>query len=377
MKISIVTGFFLPVPPVVGGAAEKIWFRLAREFAHAGHTVTHFSRTWPGFPDRESIEGITMVRLPGFNHTPSIWRNLTLDLIWGFKVTRRLPPGDIVVCNTVSMPIYLSALRPRAGRVVAILGRMPKGQVRLYGLAHRLVATSEAVRAEVVRENPRLAGRTRTILNPIDWNVHQAAKAQTPDHIRIGYVGRINPEKGLEILIDAAAQLAGRPGLPPWSLVIIGPQGVAQGGGGPAYVEELRRRASAAGGRISIEPPVYDVAALARIYGSLDIFCYPTLAEKGEGLSVAPIEAMAAGAVPVLSELDCYRDLIRPGINGFYFNHRAQDRSSQLASVLGQLITEPALRARLAAQACTDSRSFDYGAVAEALLKDFQVLAEG
>ncbi len=356
---------------------EKIWFRLAREFVRAGHTVTHFSRTWPGFPLQESIDGIAMVRLPGFNHTTSLWRNLSLDFIWGLKVMRRLPPGDIVVCNTVSMPVFLSALKPRAGRVAVILGRMPKGQIRLYGRVDRLVATSEAVYAEVVRERPGMAARTRTIVNPIDWHLHQAAKAKAADRVRIGYVGRINPEKGLEILIDAAVELAGRPGLPPWSLVITGPQGIAQGGGGPAYVEELRRRASAAGGRISIEPPVYDVAALARIYGGLDIFCYPSLAEKGEGLSVAPIEAMAAGAVPVLSELDCYRDLIRPGINGFYFNHRAPDRSSQLASVLGQLVADPALRARIAAQACTDSRSFDYGAVADALLKDFRVLTEG
>ena len=38
MRITIVTGFFLPVPPVRGGSTEKIWHRLAREFAAAGLT---------------------------------------------------------------------------------------------------------------------------------------------------------------------------------------------------------------------------------------------------------------------------------------------------------------------------------------------------
>ena len=32
MKITIVLGAFLPVPPVMGGAIEKSWFTLAQEF---------------------------------------------------------------------------------------------------------------------------------------------------------------------------------------------------------------------------------------------------------------------------------------------------------------------------------------------------------
>ena len=51
MKITIVTGFLLPIPPVRGGAMEKTWFRLAREFVAAGHEVTFISRRWPGWPN--------------------------------------------------------------------------------------------------------------------------------------------------------------------------------------------------------------------------------------------------------------------------------------------------------------------------------------
>ena len=37
MKITIVLGAFLPVPPVIGGAIEKSWFALAQEFVSRNH----------------------------------------------------------------------------------------------------------------------------------------------------------------------------------------------------------------------------------------------------------------------------------------------------------------------------------------------------
>ncbi len=373
MKITIINGFFLPVPAVAGGALEKIWFRMAREFAAAGHDVTYFSRIWPGFPDHEILDGVHMVRLKGFNHTRRLPVNLVLDFLWGLRIYRRLPAADIVVCNTVALPVYLSRFKPGAGRVVTVLGRMPKGQCRFYGGVHRLAATSEAVRTQVVHENSRLASRTLVFPNPIDWYLHQRHLQQSTP-LTIGYVGRMNPEKGVEILLQAAAELARRPGLPAWRLRLVGPQTIAQGGGGEAYVASLRELATRAGTNVTLEPPVYDPAALARIYGSFDVFCYPSLAEKGEGLSVAPLEAMAAGAVPVVSALDCYNDVIRDGQNGSIFDHHASDRVRQLADILARLLTDSALRRKFSIQAQLDSKAFDYSSVAASFLADFERL---
>ena len=355
---------------------EKIWFRLAREFAAAGHEVTSLSRSWPGFPPFEAIEGVKMVRLKGWSHTRRLPFNLLLDFLWGLRVFRRLPPGDIVICNTVALPVYLARFKPGAGRVVVVLGRMPKGQCRVYRDVARLAATSEAVRVQALRENPSLASRTLVFPNPIDWSLHQLNLRQ-PAPLTIGYVGRMNPEKGIELLLQAASELARRPGMPPWRLRLIGPQTIAEGGGGEAYVESLRALAAQAGPQVTLEPPVYDPEALARIYGSFDIFCYPSLAEKGEGLSVAPLEAMAAGAVPVVSALECYDDMIRPGLNGLVFDHRAPDRVGRLAGHLGTLLADTPLRERLATQARADSKAFDYGTVAASFLADFARLSAG
>lgn len=378
---------------------EKIWFRLAREFAAAGHEVTHVSRTWPTFPHHETIDGVRMVRLKGYNHTRKLWRNLFLDLLFGIRVARHLPSGDIVACNTVTLPVHLSFFRPKAGKVVAVLGRMPKGHARFYGRVDRLVATSEAVQTKVIQENAKLAPRTLVFPNPIDWKLHQLAKEKydaqlaaasvfsavagntTPSSptetrpLTISFVGRMNPEKGIEILLHAAAELARRPGLPAWKLRLVGPQSIAEGGGGEAYVGSLRDLATQAGADVSVEAPIYDAEKLAAVYASTDIFCYPSLAEKGEGLSVAPLEAMAAGAVPVLSSLDCYDDVIRSGENGLLFDHRAPDRAVRLADAFTILLTDSARRLRMSTAAQADSRPFDYSSVAADLLADFATLA--
>lgn len=377
MRITIVMGFFLPVPPVQGGATEKIWFRLARHFADAGHHVTLISRTWPGWPDRESDRGLTLQRLPGCNHSRHLWLNLLLDLWWSIRVALRLERSDLVVSNNVTLPIILPRFRRHADHIAVVLGRMPKGQTRFYGSVDRVLATSQAVANQVNRENPHLGSRMRIFSNPIDWPLHQIARQQAaPDRtLSIGFVGRIHPEKGIEGLLEAAVLLQARTNLPPWQIRLVGPDAITMGGGGEAYLARLRSHyGPLLGSRVEFVPPIFDAPELAKIYGATDIFCYPTLAEKGEGLSVAPIEAMAAGAIPVLSKLDCFADLIRPGENGFYFDQRGSGPAVELAEVLARLLGDRELRARVSAAAQATARNFDYAECARRLLDDFASL---
>lgn len=379
MRITIVMGFFLPVPALAGGATEKIWHRLGELMADEGHDVTIISRRWPGLADRETIGRLTHLRLPGMNHTRFLPTNLLLDGLWGLRVIRALPPGDVVVCNTVSLPVYLRRLRPSAGRVAVVLGRMPKGQNRFYGGADVLLATSTAVADKAASENARIAQKIFRFPNPIDWELHRAAGVQgAPGRpLSIGYVGRIHPEKGLEAMLEAGCLMAKNPALPPWQIALIGPVSVAQGGGGEAYRDRLQAQfGPRLGDRLRFVPPVFDKAELARRYGELDVFCYPSLAAQGEGLSIAPIEAMAAGAVPVVSQLDCYRDLIVPGENGLQFDQLRPDAAAELARHFATLLTDAARRRTLAAGAQATARRFDYAETARLLLGRFATLSQ-
>ncbi|MGH7996791.1 MAG: glycosyltransferase, partial [Opitutaceae bacterium] len=232
MRISIVFGFFLPVPPLRGGATEKVWDRLARQFAQRGHTVTAVCRRWPGQADRENRDGVEYRRIPGAPPSKRLAWNLVRDLRWGLRAARALPAGDVVICNTVTLPVWLPRMKPAAGRVVAVLGRVPKGQVRFYGRAARVYATSRFVEEKALAEAPALRGRIAVVGNAIDWDLHVAAGASRPaggEPVELGFVGRLHPEKGLELLLRAAGDLAGRSALPPWRLRLAGPAAAADG----------------------------------------------------------------------------------------------------------------------------------------------------
>ncbi|MCX6953952.1 MAG: glycosyltransferase [Verrucomicrobia bacterium] len=373
MKISIATGFFLPVPPVAGGATEKIWHRLAQEFAAAGHEVTFISRTWPGFAARETVARVTHLRIRGADHTPSLARNLWHDFWWGVRVARALPPADVVILNLVALPAWLGRLKPSAGKVVAVVARMPKGQGRVYGGVDLLFSLSAAVTAKLCLENPRLAPRIVPFPFPIDWARHAraTAKATSPAPLTIGYVGRLHPEKGLRVLLAAAARLASRADLPAWRLEIVGPWTVPQGGGGEAYRDALIAEfAPALGARLVFTGPEFDAEKLARRYGGMDIFCYPSLAEKGETFGVSVAEAMAAKAAVVVSGLACFHELVRDGDTGLVFNHAAPGADVLLADALARLLLDPAFRTAVAARGQAHARQFDYAESARTVLND-------
>ena len=373
MKITLVNGFFLPVPPVRGGATEKIWHRLAQLFAAAGHEVVFVSRTWPGFADREVVDGVAHLRVRGADHTRSLALNLWRDFWWGVRVARALPPADIVICTCVTLPVWLRRIKPAAGRVAVVIGRAPKGRGRAYGGVDLVFSLTEAMTAVLRAENPRLASRIAQFHNPIDWTLHAAAaaKAPLPAPVTVGYVGRVHPEKGLRLLLAAAARLAARADLPAWRLEIVGPVAVTAGGGGESFRDALVAEfGPVLGARLAFPGPEYDATKLAKRYGAMDVFCYPSLAENGETFGVAIAEAMAARCAPVVSGLACFQELVRDGDTGLVFDHAAPDAVDRLAAALARLIVDPTQRGAMAARAQAHVRPYDYPETARAVLAD-------
>src|SRR5690606_3659228 len=104
-------------------------------------------------------------------------------------------------------PVWLGKLRPRAGRVVVMPGRMPKGQYRQYRRIARVIATSTPVRDRVIAENPSLEPFTRVMGYPIDWQSLSRPRRAPSRPVCIGYIGRLHPEKGIDVLVDAVLRL--------------------------------------------------------------------------------------------------------------------------------------------------------------------------
>ncbi len=374
MKIDIVMGFFLPVPARAGGAMEKIHLALATRFAGQGHDTTIYSRRWIGLPNAECEGHLHHHRLPGADHRRSRILNLWQDLLWSLRILGAIDDPDIIVTNSVFFPILYKWLRPRQGKVIAWIARMPKGQIRLYGKVDRLIAPSEAVAQQILTENPGLRDRILRIPNPIDWARLATTPRRPSAKVTLGYVGRIHPEKNLATLLDAISRLPSE-SLPDWELILVGPSVISAGGGGSRHLQDLRACVPPElAGRVRFLPPEFDPDTLAAIYAGIDIFCYPSKAELGEALSLAPLEAMAAGAVPVLSHLDCYREFIVEGENGFLFNHASPEAPAQLGAILSRLIRERDTRNTVATAARKTAQNYDYNRIAHLLLLHFSAI---
>lgn len=368
MKITVVQGAFFPVPPILGGAIEKTWDVLGREFALLGHRVVHVSRQHPDLPERETVAGVEHRRVAGFDAVRNPLLLKLLDLRYTLRALRALPDADILVTNTFWLPIL--ARDSRRGAPYVHVARMPKGQMRLYRRAARLQGVSSAVACAICAEAPSLAQRIAVVPLPLPWAV--SPPNREPGRT-ILYTGRIDPEKGLPLLIAAARELG--PELAGWRIRIVGPADASLGGGGAAYLALLRR--SAGGLPVEFAGAVFDAAQLRDEYAAASIFVYPSIAEMGETFGLAPLEAMSCGCPAVVSALACFREFIEPGKNGAVFDHRAPDAAGRLARELRRLIADEPLRQRLAADALATARRFEPTPVAEMYLADFAaVVAE-
>jgi len=187
------------------------------------------------------------------------------------------------------------------------------------------------------------------------------------------FVGRVHPEKGVHLLIDAFASGA-RAAFVNWKLMIIGPTETKLGGGGEVYLASIRRAAGKADGRISFAGPIFDSAKLTDAYRSARLFVYPSLSERGESFGLAPLEAMAHGCAVLVSNLDCFRDFIRDNETGFMFDHRKQPVSQTLRDKIDNVIRNETLLARVAAAGYEKSAEYAPERVADQFLKDFDSL---
>ncbi len=367
MRITIVGGPFLPMPPAPSGAVERVWQGLAEEFVRRGHAVTILCRAGPGQEAKEILRGVGYLRRGSFR-SGRLPVNLARDFIHSLRMAALLPPADILVSNTFWLPVLAAFVDPSRGRLAVHVARMPKGQMALYERARRLQAVSRAVRDAIVEQRPRLAARVRVLPNPIDTDTFSPPARPRPlDRPPvILYAGRIHPEKGICLLVEAFRRLSPRHGA---RLRIVGPWRPEQGGGGLEYLADLKRRA--AGAAVEFQEPVFDRRALAALYHEADLFCYPSVAERGETFGVAPLEAMATGLVPVVSNLACFRDFIRPGETARVFDHRAENAVDQLSQSLADLLANPAARQQAGTKAVATAAAFSYPRIADLYLADF------
>jgi glycosyltransferase involved in cell wall biosynthesis len=373
MRITVVLGPFKPPPPAPSGAIEKVWWQLAQTFRARGHAVTVIGPDHADLPRGDEIDGVPYRRLPLVDRGRNVRIDILRDLFWSRRAARLLPEADVTVTNCFWLPWLLRSPRHRIRRRIGVLNmhvqRFPKGQMRLYGGVDRISTVSQAIVDGILGERPEFADRIALIGNPVDLAVFHPSPGRTSEPTgprRILYTGRIHPEKGLHLLVEAWHRLRAR-GIDT-TLRLVGPADVADGGGGEDYVRRLRRLA----GGVDLDLPggVADPRALADELRAADLYCYPSIADRGEASPVAPLEAMACGLPPVVANLPQYAAYIRDRETGLVFP-RGDGEIDALAACLERLAVDSALRDRLSASAIEAASRYGLDRIADAYLDEF------
>ncbi|UGQ10594.1 glycosyltransferase [Yinghuangia sp. ASG 101] len=214
---------------------------------------------------------------------------------------------------------------------------------------HTLARTVPAWRSRVVgngtdlarfRPNPAARDRVRTELGVGD------------DELLVGGVGRQVAEKGIAEYREAARALAGKA-----RFVWIGP--------------EDRDKADAF--RTGADPHVEHLGArsdMPDVYAALDLFVLPS---HREGFSRSAMEAAATGVPMVLSDIRGCREI---GTHGEHVLLVPPHDAPALTEAVDRMLTDPALRARLAADARTRAlNEFDQRRVARTSIDTYRAVA--
>jgi glycosyltransferase involved in cell wall biosynthesis len=370
MKIAIVQGAFLPVPTLRGGAVEKVWFALGQEFVRRGHEVVHYSRLSDGLPETEIIAGVRHIRVPGANTPSSLVKLKWQDLLYTRRVARKLAKADVVVTNTFWAPLVFSPTRH--GPLWVHVQRYPKGQMILYRKAAQLQTVSKVIADAIIQQAPSYRSRVSIIPNPLPPLVQPVGNGVRDPNLVL-FVGRIHPEKGLELLLEAAR--VAKQKSPSLRFRIVGPWEPRFGGGGEEFQRKLAAIAAPLGGSVEFTGPVFDEAVLAGHFASASVFVYPSLAAKGEASPVAPLEALARGCPVVTSDLACFDDTLGTGIWTRRFDHTAVDAPTRLATQLAEIVGDRGAWAAASAAAVKRAQQFTVDQIAELYLKGFAEVA--
>lgn len=373
MKIAIITSPFCELPPDALGAVERRWFNTAEEFAKAGHSVQLIGKK--GKTILEDDDNLRRVYIRGYGRTRSVYMDIILDLFYSLRALRHLQNCDVLVLNTFWSPILAPYVaRRKYKKSVYNVARYPKRHLQLYKHIDCFVCTSSVVRKAFCKIVPMIGKHVVEVVNnPIDVRHFYQKERREICPFLIGYHGRINLEKGLDLLARAVSVLAEE--FPNLRMRLIGPWRIEQGGGGEIYKKHID---TLSGNRIDWMGPISNRNVLAKLLMECSIYCYPSVAEQGESFGVAPLEAMGLGLPVVVSGLECFKDFVKAGENAVEFNHRGDDPVGELAQKIRGLLVDVDWQNKIGKAAAQTGLRFSTGEIAKNYISVFQkIITEG
>jgi phosphatidylinositol alpha-mannosyltransferase len=176
------------------------------------------------------------------------------------------------------------------------------------------------------------------------------------------FVGRLEKRKGLRFLLRAWPMVRER--VPEARLVVVGR-------GRP--LDGYRRFAARQGWSTSdvIFAGYVPSEDLPRYYQACDVFCAPNTGQESFGIVL--LEAMAAGAPIVASDIPGYRDVVAHGEQGLLVERQ---NPGALADAVCRLLSDPGLRATMRRAGQEKARAYDWPRVASQVLDYYDEVLE-
>jgi phosphatidylinositol alpha-mannosyltransferase len=165
---------------------------------------------------------------------------------------------------------------------------------------------------------------------------------------RLLFVGRFEPKKGLEYLLQALPVVKRR--FPDFRLVIVG-TGPLRHSYDRYITPELRGNVSFAGVVNPVDMPGY--------YLACDLFCAPSIGNESFGIVL--LEAMATGKPVVASDIPGYREVVTPGEDGILVPPRSPEA---LAQAIIRALEDDDLRLKLRSNGLRKVRDYTWDSVA-------------
>ncbi len=368
MRIGIVTQSYYPR---FGGVTEHV-HHTALELRRRGHEVTIVtSRFRKGDPDvTKGVERVGHNLLVPFNRA-------FVDFTVGFnlpgEIRRVLRKHDFELLHThcptaPSLPLIAirEATCPQVGTFHTSAPRsaiedMIKGFLR--PAADKLDARIAVSPSASQWAQMYFPGEYHVIPNGVDIErFHPAAEPfaewRDPAHVNILFVGRLDPRKGVSLLLAAMPEVVRASGGRARLLIV-----------GDSYLRS-KYQASVPGGLRDHVHFLGHVPGrdLPRWYATGDVFVSP--ASSHESFGIVLVEAMAAGRAVLASDIPGYRSVVIPEVNGVVF---PPGDVAALAAALARLVDDAELRSRLAVAGRARALEFAWPRVTdriEALYRD-------
>ncbi len=251
---------------------------------------------------------------------------------------------------------------------------------QLLTLADGLIAANPDERADLIWRMGVPAEKVCTIPPGVDLQLFQpqpraAARGRLQlqdDDLAVLFVGRIDPIKGIDTLVDAAELIIqqGQLAMPPVFVIVGGDLDEAGDPAGPLakVAADIRERGLSAHFRLLGSWP-QDQLPVA--YSAADVVAVPS---RYESFGLVAVEALACGAPVVASRAGGLRFTIDEGLSGLLVKPQSpQALADGLVAVLGN----NDLRAAMSQAARPSVERYDWSAIAADVMHVYRRLASG